>query len=366
MRKPPRIERTAAGWRIDYRIGTKRHRRNFEKKIDAERAAAEIYMAQANPLAGLQASAPPRNIVAFSEAAKAHLDLVRPEHTASTNGRDKERVAQVLVPFFGDRPIDEIVVADLLAFRNARANCNSAGTVNRDLTLLSAIFRSAVQLGFVADNPVRKVKRLHEVSTEAKPFTLEDAKSLIDSAETPLKELIVTMLLTGMRPGEALHLRWIDCDFEKKFLQIASRKDFQTKTRRSRRIPMHAAVEVALRSVQAFQARIRLKKAGVWSTELVFPNRRNGKPMRDFRTSWAAACERAKVGYHRVYDMRHTFATWAAMKGEDLFTLQRWMGHQNISTTERYAKHRPDEFRGKVDDLELSDATETRWVSGER
>ena len=106
-----------------------------------------------------------------------------------------------------------------------------------------------------------------------------------------------------------------------------------------------------------------LKTAPTLGSELVFPSKRTGGVQHDFRTSWESACRRAGVWPMRVYDLRHTFGCWAAMKGEDLFTLQRWMGHASITTTQRYAKHRPEEFRGKLDDLELHEAS-TGYVFG--
>ncbi len=38
----------------------------------------------------------------------------------------------------------------------------------------------------------------------------------------------------------------------------------------------------------------------------------------------------------RVYDLRHTYATACLLDGVNLLTLQKWMGHASISTTEKY------------------------------
>lgn len=86
----------------------------------------------------------------------------------------------------------------------------------------------------------------------------------------------------------------------------------------------------------------------------------------DVGKAWDAACKKAKLGHRRLYDVRHSFGVWMALAGEDLFSLQRWMGHQSIVTTQRYAKHRPQNFRGKLDDLTLGEKPPKRWVAGGR
>jgi integrase len=43
----------------------------------------------------------------------------------------------------------------------------------------------------------------------------------------------------------------------------------------------------------------------------------------------------------RFHDLRHTFGTTMAGAGEDLITVQHWMGHAHQSTTEIYAHYRP-------------------------
>ncbi len=44
---------------------------------------------------------------------------------------------------------------------------------------------------------------------------------------------------------------------------------------------------------------------------------------------------------HRFHDLRHTFGTQMAAAGVPMRTLQEWMGHKDIKTTERYADYAP-------------------------
>jgi integrase len=44
---------------------------------------------------------------------------------------------------------------------------------------------------------------------------------------------------------------------------------------------------------------------------------------------------------HRFHDLRHTFGTQCAAAGVPMRTLQEWMGHKDIKTTQRYADYAP-------------------------
>jgi len=63
----------------------------------------------------------------------------------------------------------------------------------------------------------------------------------------------------------------------------------------------------------------------------------------------SGALKRSKVPYFRLYDLRHTWATRAAMAGIDLVTLAAMLGHSRIQMVLRYAhpteQHQADAMR---------------------
>ena len=46
-----------------------------------------------------------------------------------------------------------------------------------------------------------------------------------------------------------------------------------------------------------------------------------------------------------MHDLRHTFGTRMAAQGVPLRTLQEWMGHRDLQTTQIYADYQPDANR---------------------
>jgi integrase len=61
---------------------------------------------------------------------------------------------------------------------------------------------------------------------------------------------------------------------------------------------------------------------------LVFPGQRGGViDLKHFRRGqWKPALESAGIAPRRIYDMRHSFATWALDAGLSMFELARYMG----------------------------------------
>ena len=66
---------------------------------------------------------------------------------------------------------------------------------------------------------------------------------------------------------------------------------------------------------------------------------RRGALMRRYRRALKAAQLDRE---HRFHDLRHTFGTAMAAAGVPMRTLQEWMGHKDIQTTQRYADYCPN------------------------
>jgi len=62
--------------------------------------------------------------------------------------------------------------------------------------------------------------------------------------------------------------------------------------------------------------------------------------MRRYRRALKAA--RLEPTHRRFHDLRHAFGTTMAGAGVPMRTLQEWMGHCDISTTQRSADYAPN------------------------
>jgi integrase len=165
---------------------------------------------------------------------------------------------------------------------------------------------------------------------------------------------------TGLRPGEWVALEQRDVDREARVVYV--RRAFTkgrlkcTKTEASRRaVPLQA---IALDAIERQPPSRR--------NPLLFPGERGGYlDLHNFRDHhWKPAQRAAGIEpLRRIYDLRHTFATFALRAGISTFDLSRYMG-ASLTMIDRHYGHLARDGREHAIRLldELSAAQRPRWT----
>ena len=138
--------------------------------------------------------------------------------------------------------------------------------------------------------------------------------------------------LTGWRvQSEVLPLKWVQVDRTAKTIRL---EVGTTKSRDGRTLPYDLLPElVDLIDVQ-WREHERLKEAGVICP---FVFHRNGKPIRDFRGAWEAACKAAGCPDKIVHDFRRTAVRNFERAGVSRSAAMQVTGHKTESVYRRYA-----------------------------
>lgn len=199
---------------------------------------------------------------------------------------------------------------------------------NRNLALLRAMFNWAVVGGLLPATPFRvghvTVVKLAREEARTRRLHAGEEESLLLSANG-LKPLIIAALETGCRRGELLGLQWRDVR-DREIILPASK----TKARRDRRIPISGVLRAVLVARRNDPAGTPLPPdAYVFGDEV---GRRRGL----FKTAWRLTLERAKVEDLHFHDLRREAGSRWMDAGIPLATIQRWLGHANISQTSKY------------------------------
>jgi integrase len=184
-----------------------------------------------------------------------------------------------------------------------------------------------------------RVKKLEERKDVGRALSVVEQRSLLDGLKecgTPhLPTYIPLLLLTGMRPSEALSLAWFQVDLMGKTITVGRAK---SSNGTGRIIPINDD----LASVLAAHRTWFVKEFGEPKPDHhLFPW---GKPVpsdptrhaTDITWSWDELRKDTKVSC-RLHDLRHTFATRLAENGVPESTMLALMGHMSRSMLERYS-----------------------------
>jgi integrase len=86
---------------------------------------------------------------------------------------------------------------------------------------------------------------------------------------------------------------------------------------------------------------------------------------RYIQTAFNNAVAAAKLDDVNFHTLRHTFASWAVIRGVTLKELQELLGHSSLAMTMRYAHLAPEHLRTAVSRLEGLTTTEPAKVSAQ-
>jgi integrase len=277
---------------------------------------------------------------------------------AERRGRKRSTVQDIeshtrvhLAPFFVGRALDAITPEDVIDLVLVLEDKDlKPKTIRNIVATLSAFFNfaRAPQRGWATINPCEGVD-LPAVSetSEIRFLTLDEVDLLVAHArpgefQALDRAIFRAAAMTGLRKGELIALRWRDVDWPAARIRVRQnyvRGEFGTpKSRRSTRsVPM--ADELAGELDRLFK-----QSAGQGEDDLVFAHPMTGGPLPKANVTrrMRAALKAAGLDTtHRFHDLRHTFGTRMAAAGAPMRTLQEWMGHRDLATTQIYADYAP-------------------------
>jgi integrase len=373
-------------WGVDYRLASGRRIRELisPDKKQAEQVLAQRWADVVSGRHGLLVSRSHTVRVEARDWLKVHGPMLGPR----THESYDMVIRCHLDPFFGDTPLGAVTTQQILAYRAARLEEAdrlrkirdaelerrrkrrpgpriplprplSATSINYHVTVLSAILKAAVLAGRIPRNPAQGIRKLptgHNREDHMQVLDPEQVRAFLEAATDEVRPLFTTAVMTGLRLGELLALRWDDVDLDGAVLTVRrSRRrirgtegyefeDGQPKSKKSRRVELSRDVINVLRTLPS-----RFTNGGVFE--------RRGKPYdpnnlvkRDFRS----ALRRAGLPRIRFHDLRHTYAALLIAAGAHPKYIQSQLGHASITTTlNTYGHLLPKEFRGESDRLSL-------------
>jgi integrase len=248
---------------------------------------------------------------------------------------DRRLLRLHLLPRFGSRPLSSVTRSDVLKLKDD-LDCRPIA-FNRCRALLHSMFERARAWDLHSDpNPAAGVVKNPEKPRERylsgdEYHRLFEALDAAEGTEHPSVITCIRLLaLTGARLGEILSLRWDHVDFEHSALRLPDSKTG------SKVIPLGSA------AVAVLEVTPRI-------SDFVCRGLKADAPIAPPQRQWRRIRVAAGLPGLRLHDLRHGFASVAAVGGESLKLVGAALGHKQIATTERYAHLQLDPVRALAD-----------------
>ena len=262
----------------------------------------------------------------FQVAAKQYIEKLKEEGGKDINAKER-RLNQHLIPFLKNKPLAKIRTFDIERFKKVRLEDEAKhGTINRELAVISHVFRKAVEWRWIDYKPAI-INRLKEDSGRIVYLTTEQIEKLRESAmkdqNSDIYKFITIGLETAMRKMEILSIRLKHIDICKRIIYIPNSKT--------------GAREQPITNRLAEFLGECVDKAGP-RQEWLFPSSKSRtghvvnieKPFR--RAVKAAGLNPEDVVRHTL---RHTAITHLVQAGVDLPTVKRISGHKTLGAQGR-------------------------------
>ena len=213
------------------------------------------------------------------------------------------------------------------------------GTIRKVVALLQGVLQRAVEWGRIQQNPARLVrkpttKRRRDV-TALSPRTVESIRDyMLRKGRRRDATLVSLLAYAGVRPGEALALRW--ADIGERTVSV-----YASKTRSERTVRLVAPLAADL-------AEWRLASGRPGENALVFPGREGGPLTEGQWNRWQEgifrqAAHAAGAKGPRAYDLRHSYVSLLIHEGVSVLEVARQAGHTPTVCLNTYG-HVFDEF----------------------
>jgi integrase len=311
------------------------------RKLELERAYA-----------GLPTEKASLRIRTVADALKSYREQYSVNHREKSIVWVKDRTVAT-ERILGSALIPDLTETRMLDFMKQR-QVEKAGprTINMEIAILSRAMGHQWRMLWP------KLKKLEERKDIGRALSPDEERAILAEAAKNRSPMIQTFiriaLLTGLRCGEIIGMKWEQIDLEGRTLAVGKAK---TAAGTGRIVPLNADLFETLSAHGAWVAQ-ELKQT-IQPNWYVFPWCHTVKPVdptrpaTSIKTAWNSVREDAGVNC-RLHDLRHTACTKMAEAGTPEATMKALMGHMSTAMVERYSHVRESAKRAAVESLTLA------------
>lgn len=228
--------------------------------------------------------------------------------------------------------IHEITLEILEKYKFQLLKSNKPKTVQNTLGTIHTMFKHAVKLKYLRDNPVTQLDAIRGIQKNKQRYlTKEETNTILKACkEHYFKDLVLVGIYTGMRRAELVNLCFENVDINKKLIYVKNKEDFTTKSRKERVLPLH-------QNLYQFFSTNKNKKGYCFLKGGARIN------LKTLTINFIKLCNNLNLKDVSLHTLKHTFISWCLIEGISIFKVAKWAGHSTTHITELYSHLCPEE-----------------------
>lgn len=286
--------------------------------------------------------------ITFGEYYDQWFEAMKPGMSESKIRDYQGAVNNHLLPYFGRIPFNlftPVLMKKFHAYLKSKKTPAGKPLSNKRIQnifipLRMIVADAFVEFGFDMPDPFKGLKLPNSRKFRVMPFSYEEWHTFMGYIPEWYRPYFEFAVNTGLRPSEQVALKWSAVEeevFRVEVSRVRNREKQDLKTESSYRIIELTSV---IKEILASQRKMSSK----FKSDYVFVNRQGRPILQDkLRELFQRAMQKSGLPRRRMYETRHTFASWALAAGEMPEWVARTLGHVDTSMVFRtYGRYIPN------------------------